>query len=56
MILIYKDFRTTPLFQNTRPTAEFRLIEAYYNRKRKHSTIGYQSPVKFEEDNLNMAA
>ena len=37
-------------------TMIFWFIEAYYNRKRKHSTIGYQSPVKFEAVNLNIAA
>jgi transposase InsO family protein len=27
----------------------FDFIEAFYNPKRRHSTIGYISPVKFEE-------
>jgi putative transposase len=29
-------------------TALFEYIEAYYNRVRKHSTLGYLSPVQFE--------
>ena len=31
----------------------FWYIEAYYNRKRKHSTLGYKSPVEFEKSALN---
>lgn len=30
-------------------TAIFRYIEVYYNRKRLHSSLGYMSPVKYEE-------
>lgn len=26
----------------------FEYIEIYYNRKRRHSTLGYVSPVEFE--------
>ena len=29
-------------------TAIFEYIEAFYNRIRKHSTLGYLSPVQFE--------
>jgi len=29
--------------------ALFEYIEVYYNRNRKHSTLGYQTPVQFEE-------
>ena len=29
-------------------TALFEYIEAYYNRVRKHSTLGFLSPVQFE--------
>lgn len=29
--------------------AVFRYIEGFYNRRRRHSTIGYLSPVQFEE-------
>jgi len=28
----------------------FEYIEAFYNRKRQHSTLGYKSPVQFLEN------
>ena len=31
----------------------FRYIEIFYNRKRRHSTIGYQAPLVYE--NMNAA-
>ncbi len=34
----------------------FWYIEAYYNRKRKHSTLGYLSPINYELATLKMAA
>lgn len=34
----------------------FWFIEVYYNRKRKHSTIGYKSPVNFELAYIKLAA
>lgn len=37
-------------------TAVFWYIEAYYNRQRKHSTLGYLSPVNFELANIKLAA
>ena len=27
----------------------FEFIEVYYNRQRRHSTLGYLSPVEFEQ-------
>jgi putative transposase len=31
------------------PTAIFEYLETYYNPKRRHSTLGFLSPVEFEE-------
>ena len=30
----------------------FKYIELYYNRKRKHSSLGYMSPVDYERQNI----
>ena len=30
----------------------FKYIELYYNTKRMHSSLGYISPVQYEEENL----
>ncbi len=30
-------------------TAIFEFIEAFYNRQRRHSTLGYLSPAQFEQ-------
>ena len=30
----------------------FEYIEAFYNRQRMHSTLGYRSPVEFEIENV----
>jgi hypothetical protein len=34
----------------------FWFIEVYYNRKRKHSIIGYKFPVNFELAGVKLAA
>jgi putative transposase len=34
--------------------ALFLYIEAYYNRRRRHSSLGYLSPANFEEKGLQM--
>jgi transposase InsO family protein len=34
-------------------TAIFEYIEVFYNRQRRHSTLGYQSPVNYEAKVLN---
>lgn len=45
-------------FQNIEKLRQeiFWYIEAYYNRKRKHSRLGYLSPVNFELTTLKMVA
>jgi putative transposase len=35
--------------------AVFEWIEVWYNRKRRHSALGYLSPVQFEEQKTNLA-
>lgn len=36
-------------------TAIFDFIEAFYNRTRRHSSIGYVSPMDFERQHGNAA-
>ncbi len=33
----------------------FEYIEVFYNRQRRHSTIGYQTPLGYEEENRKVA-
>lgn len=47
--ITFQDFRTR---DEVRPSI-FDYIEVFYNRQRKHSTLGMQSPVQFEEQNLS---
>jgi len=35
--------------------AIFRFIEGWYNPRRRHSAIGYQSPIAFEQAYANAA-
>ncbi|MFC2125438.1 IS3 family transposase, partial [Bacteroidota bacterium] len=35
--------------------AVFEYIEIWYNRKRKHSTLGYLSPEEYEKQLLNIS-
>jgi putative transposase len=34
--------------------AVFEYIEVFYNRERRHSTLGYLSPIQFEKDSLSI--
>lgn len=36
--------------------AIFRYIETWYNRERRHSTLGYQSPMAYEKELMDAAA
>jgi putative transposase len=52
-----KTERTARKTYRTRDQAKadvFDYIERFYNPKRRHSTIGYQSPVEFEKQ-MNLA-
>ena len=40
-----------PTRQHAR-TAIFRYIEGFYNRLRRHSALGFRSPIDFETDYL----
>jgi len=44
----HDDYRT----KNEARSVIFDYIEIFYNRQRKHSTIGYLSPVAFEESHV----
>jgi len=43
-MIYHEDFKT----REQAHRAIFEWVEAFYNRKRKHSTLGYKSPVDFE--------
>jgi transposase InsO family protein len=45
----FQDFRTR---ESVRPSL-FDYIEVFYNRQRKHSTLGMKSPVQFEEQHYS---
>ncbi len=37
-------------------TAVFEYLEVWYNRQRRHSSLGYQSPMQYEREQLTQAA
>jgi transposase InsO family protein len=37
-------------------TAIFEYLELFYNRRRRHSSLGYLSPMEFEQRNLQPLA
>ena len=43
-------------FENSKDaqTELFAYIDAYYNTRRKHSSLGYLSPSQFESQNVNL--
>jgi len=41
-------YRTEYLNPEEAQQAIFEYIEVFYNRQRRHSTLGYQTPVEFE--------
>lgn len=44
----FEDYRT----RNEAKASLFEYIELFYNRRRRHSSIGYQSPLQFEQENV----
>jgi transposase InsO family protein len=49
--LIYRErYRTTEEAKQSL----FEYIEVFYNRQRRHSTLGYLSPLEFEKRNINL--
>ena len=34
----------------------FEYLEVFYNRQRRHSTLGYKTPLEFEQLNVNTVA
>ena len=42
-------YRTTFATRTEARTTVFRYIEVWYNRKRRHSSLGYVSPEQFEQ-------
>ncbi len=45
-------FRCELMSQAETRTAVFEYLEVFYNSKRRHSTLGFLSPIDFEERNL----
>ena len=47
----FEDFRT----REEAKSSIFEYIEVFYNRERRHSTLGYASPVRYEEQHQQAA-
>ncbi len=50
-LLVDADFHT----RNDASRAVFEFIEIWYNRQRRHSALGYRTPVQYEEQVLKVA-
>ena len=50
-LLVDSDFHT----RNDASRAVFEFIEIWYNRQRRHSSLGYRTPVQYEEQVLKVA-
>ena len=51
-LIVKSDWRT----RDEARRAIFRYIETWYNRVRRHSTLGYRSPARYEAEVLTVAA
>jgi transposase InsO family protein len=50
-LLVDRDFATRAEANR----ALFEFIELWYNRRRRHSTLGYRTPVQYERESLNVS-
>jgi putative transposase len=48
-------YRTTFKTRDEAKAAIFEFIEVWYNRQRLHSSLGYQTPIEYERQHLNVA-
>jgi putative transposase len=50
--LLYRNAWPTPVLGQSARTALFEYIECFYNSRRRHSAVGYLSPIEYEEVRL----